>query len=495
MESMSLSALAAKHGAAETANGEFQFDKLSTALSVVKTFGRRVNVPASYQGREAIIFRRDNRLVLRLKRQNGEKLAGWHSTKRYLDRVVCELPQEKRTVDYVRSVVIGDRRYWFIQDSDNVWMMVSGWEAKLLIVAKERVSKTEAECILGELIDHPWYVVWIPFGHEYPGGKQWNRNAPQFKVQPKEGKHPTWDRVLRHLGSSLNESLGNLPWAKGIDGPLYLLLWLACCFRYPFEPLPVLFFFGPQNSGKSLFHEMVSFCLVTSGVVKADLALGGNTDKCGELEGGVIAYVEERDIAHAYSKLKDWSTAKTFWIRRMGVDAYEIPNSLHFCMMTNDRAYCPAVYGDTRITFIEVSDLEEQIPKSLLLPKLQEEAPYLLHTLLNVEIPEPIDRMRLPVVETHAKKQAIQDSLPELIAVLIDQCSDYTGSASGLAEYLEVMKGVKSKVAGQRVHQILRKYKHVLEKHGIVIEDAGFKDHTKQIAVRCNNDNHTSSNR
>ena len=55
------------------------------------------------------------------------------------------------------------------------------------------------------------------------------------------------------------------PWAfrLGIlDGPSYLKMWYACCLRYPDVPLPILFFFGPEDSGKSLFFEAFGF-LVT----------------------------------------------------------------------------------------------------------------------------------------------------------------------------------------------------------------------------------------
>jgi hypothetical protein len=73
----------------------------------------------------------------------------------------------------------------------------------------------------------------------------------------------------------------------------YLLYWIACMLRDPFEPLPYLFFYGDQNSGKSIFHEAVSL-LMTKGVAAADRALTNANDFNGELANAVCATWKRR---------------------------------------------------------------------------------------------------------------------------------------------------------------------------------------------------------
>ena len=47
------------------------------------------------------------------------------------------------------------------------------------------------------------------------------------------------------------------------------LAWIAWIIRFPFSPLPYLFLYGPENSGKSIFHEAIAL-LMTKGCVPAD---------------------------------------------------------------------------------------------------------------------------------------------------------------------------------------------------------------------------------
>src|SRR5690606_9880075 len=114
-----------------------------------------------------------------------------------------------------------------------------------------------------------------------PGGRAWNRDAAQHRYQPAQladdeaPRHPHWDRVLRHCFSDLDGPLRKLDWAARNNiksGRDYGLAWVACLLRCPFDPLPYLFFWGEQNSGKSIFHESVSL-LMTKGVASADRAL------------------------------------------------------------------------------------------------------------------------------------------------------------------------------------------------------------------------------
>ena len=102
--------------------------------------------------------------------------------------------------------------------------------------------------------------------------------------------------------------------------------------RYPFKKLPYLFLYGPENSGKSIFHESIAL-LMTKGCVPADRALTSTSDFNGELANCVLAIVEEKDISKskgALAKIKEWVTSLTISIRRMQTDSYTQPNTTHW---------------------------------------------------------------------------------------------------------------------------------------------------------------------
>jgi hypothetical protein len=88
-----------------------------------------------------------------------------------------------------------------------------------IVLQHNGIPKTEAEAILGGGVLAPWKLVNLPFREEYPGGRQWNRSAAQFKCKPTELAddevpcHPHWDLVVNHFFGSLTPALKDLPWA------------------------------------------------------------------------------------------------------------------------------------------------------------------------------------------------------------------------------------------------------------------------------------------
>ena len=273
--------------------------------------------------------------------------------------------------------------------------------------------------MMGEAIGKSWTLVDLPFKEEYPGGRQWNMDAAQLRYEPailsdeECPSHSNWDKILNHIGQDLNAGLRDAPWAQkaGIKtGAQYLLAWVACMIRHPFSPLPYLFLFGPENSGKSIFHEAIAL-LMTKGCVPANRALTSTSDFNGELANCVLAIVEEKDISKskgALNKIKEWVTARMLSIRKMRCDSYSQPNTTHWVQCANKRENCPIFPGDTRITAIHVPDLlpDQEIPKEKLIEKLTEEAPHFMYSLVNIELPEPSGRLRLPIVVTNAKVAA-----------------------------------------------------------------------------------------
>jgi hypothetical protein len=314
----------------------------------------------------------------------------------------------------------------------NCWLLARG------------VPKAEVPLYVGTAVSNSWKLGRIPFAPEEPGGRILNLDTPQHSVRPADqcGPHAHWDMILGHSFRDLDDALKDNAWAKrtGIKtGAKYGLAWSATIFQRPFDQLPYLFFFGDQNVGKSIYHEALSL-LMTKGVVSADRALTSNFT--GELEGAVLAYIEEKDIGRdrdAYDRLKSLVTGQTIPIRRMGVDQYEVPNTLHLVQCANSRDSCPIDGDDTRITAIHVHPFQKEIPKPVLLSRLREEAPNFLRTLLDFPLPEPEGRLRLPPIATASKAKIIEDRVSELamaIAEAMQPRESWHGVAKDLPELL-----------------------------------------------------------
>ncbi len=275
-------------------------------------------------------------------------------------------------------------------------------------------SRTEAECLMGSAVAKRWELVNLPFQPEFPGERRWNLDAPQFRFRPiqlgpdEQPCHPTWDMILDHIGADLNEAVREMDWCQRHDiraGAEYLQILIACILRDPFEPTPYLFLWGPEDSGKSILHESVGL-LMTKGVVSADRALTNPNNFNGELANAVLAVVEEVDLSRcptARNRLKEWVTCRQLSIRRMRTDTYGQPSTLHFVQCANRPDFCPVIPGDTRIVVCHVPLPKKTIPKSILLKQLEAEAPHFMATLLQLRLPEPNGRLRIPVIETADK--------------------------------------------------------------------------------------------
>ena len=326
-----------------------------------------------------------------------------------------------------------------IFDKSGVWIGHPGPNVKMLL-QKHGNAKDEAERVMGGAIGKGWRLVNLPFREEYPGDRQWNQDAAQFSCQPaalepdQPPHHPHWDMIFDHIGIELTPALRDLPWAQQANiktGADYLRAWVACAFREPFEPLPYLFLWGNENSGKSILHEALAL-LVTKGVVKADKALTSNNEFNGELAGAIICAVEEKDVTltpGAYARIKEFVTARTIAIRQMRRDVYMVPNTTHWIQTSNKQAACPVASGDTRITVIEVSDLlkEQEVAKPEMLVKLKEEAPHILYTLLNMQLPPSTGRLRLPMVATPSKARTVDLNKTSLQRFLEECCQAKKG--------------------------------------------------------------------
>jgi len=450
-------------GGAELADNKgFQFDGAKQAIEVAEALGEKIDVEDRFLYRESILRpNKDGRLIMRVKKEKDEAKPadGWAKIRGdWWEKVfgvktdptedqlgVAEFDDRLRTLVTPQAESAG----WFVQASNHKWQRRALGECKNWL-QHHGMGKTEAEEIIGGCVNKPWELVNLPFQGEYPGGRRWNYKSPQFRYKPaklKDGEiphHPNWDRILQHCFCDLDSEIKKLNWAEKeniCNGHQFGLAWIACCFRDPFEPLPFLFFFGNQNSGKSILHEALSL-LVTGGVVRADQALVANNNFNGELATGVLAVIEERDISgskQAYARIKEWVTSRELMIRRMRTDAYLQPNTLHFMMMANHQENCPVDYGDTRIMVIEVPDLldEQEIPKKLLLQKLEDEAPHFMQTLMSFELPQVSTRYRLPLVDTEKRQRSQEMQRSPLETFIAEQCHHAPGEKILFADFFE----------------------------------------------------------
>lgn len=278
----------------------------------------------------------------------------------------------------------------------------------------------EAGFVRSLMIDNPWVMTVEPFGPEYPSPKEeapnvtrlWNHAAPQLAITPSDsvGLHPHWDMIYDHLGASLDEVAAATPWCQkwGVTtGADYLRFWLASMIQYPLEPLPYLFFYGPQNSGKSMFHESTAMLLTPGSVESASGPLTNGQGFNYEIARSVIGYIEEKDLSavknQAYSRMKEWVTSRRLTITKKGETPYSQPNILHMMQMANSPTHCSMEDGDTRIVALAVAMLANLIPKAVMERKLMAEAPYFLRTLLTIHLPESPDRLRVPMLASQDK--------------------------------------------------------------------------------------------
>lgn len=426
--------LAARAGGGTEApnNGGYVFPTATNAAQVVKVLGQVLNIPEHLQEREARLkAQKDGRVIIALKKDNPNEAApqGWLSERGKLTRVLnvkAEMKAQATDDSYseydkiVRALVspAGKRAGWMARAWNGDWIEQPKDDIKSTLTYHGR-SKPEMEVIVGSACVKPWKLVSLPFQAEYPGDRQWNLGAAQYRCQPVELRdnevphHPHWDLVLKHCFGDLDDAIKGLPWAQRANiktGANYGLMWAACMLRDPFQPLPYLFFYGNENCGKSTYHEAFAF-LMTKGIVAADRALTNQSNFNGELAGAILAYVEEVDISAtpgAHAKMKDWVLSPTIWIRKMRTDAYPLPNTLHFIQCANGPGACPILPGDTRITMIYVPPIPagSEIPRMQLRRHLEQEAPHFLRTIMDLTLPSVDGRLRLPVVDTHNKARA-----------------------------------------------------------------------------------------
>ena len=457
-----LSIAAKAHGGIEDSEkvGEFVFDDAEKAMEAAAALGEKIALMDKMMDREIRLkTAKDGRLAVEVeKKETDGKMEGWLAKKDKWTRVFDTKTRNDKSDELgfsehdalLREIMAASKEYaGWVLFKDGDWYREQSANVKMLLQSKG-LGKPEAESIMGEAVGKSWMLVNLPFQREYPGGRQWNMEAPQLKYQPAVlgdddyPVHPHWDKVLNHVGQDLNAGIREAPWAQraGIKtGAQYLMAWIACMIRHPFSKVPYLFLYGPENSGKSIFHEAIAL-LITKGCVAADRALTNASNFNGELANCVLAYVEEVDVTKAkgaLEKIKDWVTSLVISIRKMRCDQYSQANTTHWVQCANRRENCPVFPGDSRITVIHVPDLlpDQEIPKEKLLELLTAEAPHFMYSLMNCELPEPAGRLRIPVAITDSKVRSESENRNALEEFLDECCFAAPGTLTSFRDFFD----------------------------------------------------------
>lgn len=448
-----LKTVAKANSGVEHPTGGFVFRLAGDAQDAATQLNVDLELPNKFLNRETKLKQhKDGRLVAEVRREShddGGEMRGWISDKgnkwtRIYDLRTSE-PDEVDVSDYddlIRHVISpgGGSMGWMIH-SEKQW---SEEPLAHVNVAMRSIGLKagEVQTIVGNNIFKPWLLVNRPFENEYLGDRTWNRDAAQFRYAPNLDKDefhcPTWSKLLDHIGIDLDNHIQTDPWCKDsglATGADYLRCWIASLFQAPYEPLPYLFLWGPQNSGKSILHEAVDL-LMTKGYVRADKAL--KLDFNGELKSAVLCVVEETDMKQdkqAYNAIKDYVTSLQISLHIKGLTPVMVPNTTHWIQCSNELTSVPIFDGDSRITVIHVGDLKNSVPKPELLGKLRKEAPDFLASVLKLELPKSNDRLNIPVLESEGKAQVIDRTHNLLQEFIAEHCFRIPGNMIRLADF------------------------------------------------------------
>jgi hypothetical protein len=412
------------HGGVERAEGGYWFQMADEAQKAAALLGVDLGLPPWITNKPTILkIHKSGRLVAEVEKDStSANMKDWLVKGKKFERVFSmrqagstSEPEALKIDDSLRHLISerGEDCGWVIRTDGN-WHSEPYHHVKVWLTGQ---GHKDPAFILSSSISQCWMLVNRPFAPEYPKDRQWNRDAAQLRFKPTQDrddlKYPTWMRILRHVGKSLDYAVSLNDWCKTnsiLTGSDYLKCWIASLLQEPMEPLPYLFFHGPQNSGKSIFHEALSL-LMTKGIVRADLALTNQQGFNGEIAQAVLCVVEETDLKKnqvAYNRIKDWVTSRELPVHPKNKTPYSAPNSTHWVQCANSHTACPIFPGDTRITMILVDSLDPKdlIPKKLMIPLLEAEAPDFLAEVLGLELPASNDRLNVPVVTTEDKTDA-----------------------------------------------------------------------------------------
>ena len=454
-----LKTVAKLHGGQEHPKGGYHFAQAESLQAAVHALGMPLEISSAYSMREArLVLNNHNKIVVEIPKaitDNPKELPDFIPDKNKFIKVIgslFETPEEPLPDcdDKLRHLVsVNSQNAGWVVSSQDDWREEPLAHVRIFLDGLG-MTMGETKDILGSCVANPWYLTNQPFKPEYPGGRKWNRDAARLNYEYDKTRtnlsHPTWSSILAHCGQGLDYAVKDDLWCKANDvetGEDYLMLWCASLFQYPERPLPYLFFFGDQNSGKSTFHEALEN-LFNRGYVLAKQALTNQQGFNGELLGAVLCVVEEVDLSvasgMAYNRIKEWVTNKQILIHPKGEQAFQVENSTHWIQCANSSQFCPVFKDDSRIIVIETLTLppSKLRPRYELVEDLKAEASDFLTALMCKQVPHSRNRLNIPVVETESKSIMISQNQDMLEAFLDQECTYCLGNAISFKEFYEV---------------------------------------------------------
>jgi len=447
-------------GIEDPEKSDYVFTDKESASAAMTALGEPDGLPDIPEGREVRLdlAKSSSRLSIKLEYQKDDpKIAGWIAKKGHLMKTShVELQEDFPTLhDFdqsIRSLTSVDGGYagWVVKDRSGVWIPRPKDDVKS-VLASQRFPKNQVDGILGDAICDSWKLVNVPFQPEYFGDRQWNKGAIQLGYDVAEldyddtPHHPHWDLVLSHIGQDLDASLKTLDWAKEahiFNGGDYLRTWIACLLRDVFSHLPYLFFWGPENSGKSIFFESIGWLMENEGdgVIDGWYPISSKSDFNATMSNAILCFIDEKDlrtIPGSIQRIKQWINSDFVTIRRMRTDAYQVRNTTHWVQLANDKSFLPAFHGDSRITMGYVPLPQTDIPKPELKKYMIKEIPHFLYTIMHMQLPAKTTRLALPVVETEGKSIAEEENMTGLQSFCHQYLEEYSGSRVLFLEFYD----------------------------------------------------------
>lgn len=451
------------YDAVEDHKGNFNFPEAQVAKQALSYIGVDMELDTRLNNNPVKVRRhKDGRVIVDVvvdaKDLANANVKGWHYDKGKLTRIFSTLEggnadegKGELYDDLVRFVIsnTGEEVGWFVYTEEvGSWSNLAASNVKMLL--KHRGMKAaEVDETMGACVNRPWVQANEPFQDEYLGKRRWNRSGAQFRFVPDSEDHdtPHWDRVLAHIGAGLDDAVKESQWCKKVgmaSGKDYLSTWISCMFKKPTQPLPYLFLFSEeQNTGKSILHEALSL-LMTKGVVRANNCLEPSIQFNGELDGAILCIIEEVELdrsARVYNRLKDWVNATEIGIHAKGATPYTVKNTTHWIHCANNAQACPVFPGDTRIVVANVPPFTStEIPKPVLLSKMEAEASAFLGKMLRIELPESDGRLALPVVSSMQRKASMAQATSLVDMFVTAKCERADGFAVSGQDFVLAFK-------------------------------------------------------
>lgn len=443
-DALTLSATAHKFGGQLDPGNGYLFDSLTNAIKCLNTYTKeKVACPDIYKDRKAAIKLIDSsNIQVRVDKEYSQERAmadGWHNGRGYFKTTIqVHIPEDNDiglTDEEIGLVKENTRHIVMHYNSANtMWQIKTrgAWVKKGASEVDPFITSfgfgNKAKAIRGMLMRESLFGIDVPFGKEILGKHTVNITKAKLNVEPEKVKDiSTWWAFLLHIGSYLTPFIKQdlVCQELGIrDGKDYLVLWIALSIRKPALRLPYLFLFGEQETGKSMFHEVLGHLLSPSSFARGDRALTDAKAFNGDLMGATHIILEEVDFSAnplAYNRLKDYVTAEDISIRALYMDAMIMPNYTHWIQVANSASYCPVESKDTRVTMIKVSKPVNPRPKHELSDALKKEAPQFLQHLLSMDLPNFKGRLAMPVIKTDAKDE-VTETRSNNVECYIEDC-------------------------------------------------------------------------